>query len=757
MDRRLFVRSLAGSTLCVGVAPFAGLLAGKLAEPLAGEDLVGYVERMAGAWDPWLYARLLGAANEFKEGDESLGLAAESTEQRRVARELLLNTQLRAVDERPIFNDDLLRALRGSLDARARATTAEWTFAELRSALLERSEDELRPLLPGLSSDVIGCVVKVLSNAELERVSAKLCNALPGTSIGARGHLGARVQPNSPTDHPDDIRWQVFNAWAFGVGDLLLGTNPVSSEPEQVRRVEVTLRDVLATFGLQETLPHCVLAHIDVQAEVERRWPGSTALWFQSIAGSDAANATFDVSVKRLETHADARRGAFGLYFETGQGADFTNGHGQQMDMVLHESRKYGLARHLSQRVAVASGRRPWVHVNDVAGFIGPEVFRTREQLIRCCLEDLVMGKLHGLCIGLDICSTLHMDVSLDDLDHCLDALAPAQPAYLMALPTKIDPMLGYLTTGFHDHVRLRERHGLRVDERVGRFFAQLGVLDERGKPGPRFGDTLAVYEQYCRRKGDTRPAEAVRAEGAEQMRAVRARGVFLTAGHGAQPWELDPATAREVRAIYDDAKLSIWAEFDPAFVDAFPAATVLRTRAQDRNDYILHPTTGEALSDASSIALARLRESQRANFDVQVLLSDGLNALALNDRAQLVPFLEALDAELRRAGRRPAPQPILVHRGRVRAGYRIGEQLFGGLPGKRAILHVIGERPGTGHRTFSVYLTAPNGSTWGQPGKVDHDITKVVAGIAHTALLPEAAAHTTAALLATLWEADAK
>ena len=600
---------------------------------------------------------------------------------------------------------------------------------------------------------MIGCVVKVLSNAELERVSAKLCNALPGTSIGARGHLGARVQPNSPTDHPDDIRWQVFNAWAFGVGDLLLGTNPVSSEPEQVRRVEDTLRDVLAAFGLQETLPHCVLAHIDVQAEVERRWPGSTALWFQSIAGSDAANATFDVSTKRLEAHADARRGAFGLYFETGQGADFTNGHGQQMDMVLHEARKYGLARHLSQRVATASGRKPWVHVNDVAGFIGPEVFRTREQLIRCCLEDLVMGKLHGLCIGLDVCSTLHMDVSLDDLDHCLDALAPAQPAYRMALPTKIDPMLGYLTTGFHDHVRLRERHGLRVEERMGRFFEQLGVLDERGQPGARYGDTLAVYEQYCRRKGDARTADSVRAEGAEQMRAVRARGVFLTTGHGAQPWELDTATAREVRAIYDDAKLSIWAELDSAFVAAFPAAPVLRTRARDRNDYILHPTTGEALSDASSVALARLRESQGARFDVQVLLSDGLNALALNDRDQLVPFLTALESELRRAGRRLAPQPIVVHRGRVRAGYRIGEQLFGGLPGKRAILHVIGERPGTGHRTFSVYLTAPDGSAWGQPDKVDHDITKVVAGIANTALLPAAAARTTAALLSTLWE----
>ncbi len=125
MNRRHFVRRLAGSTLCVGAAPFAGLLAGKLAEPLAGEDLVGYVERTAGAWDPWLYARLVGAANEFKEGDESLGLAAESAEQRRVARELLLHTKLRVVDERPILDDALLRTLRGSLDERARAATAD--------------------------------------------------------------------------------------------------------------------------------------------------------------------------------------------------------------------------------------------------------------------------------------------------------------------------------------------------------------------------------------------------------------------------------------------------------------------------------------------------------------------------------------------------------------------------------------------------------------------------------------------------------
>ena len=74
---------------------------------------------------------------------------------------------------------------------------------------------------------------------------------------------------------------------------------------------------------------------------------------------------------------------------------------------------------------------------------------------------------------------------------------------------------------------------------------------------------------------------------------------------------------------------------------------------------------------------------------------------------------------------------------GRVRAGYRIGERLFAGLPGRRAILHVIGERPGTGHDTFSVYMTCPHGERWGRAGTVDHDVTRVVAGIARTALAP--------------------
>ena len=54
--------------------------------------------------------------------------------------------------------------------------------------------------------------------------------------------------------------------------------------------------------------------------------------------------------------------------------------------------------------------------VNDVAGFIGPEVFATAGQLERACLEDTVMAKLHGLTMGLDVCATFHMGIAPQDL-----------------------------------------------------------------------------------------------------------------------------------------------------------------------------------------------------------------------------------------------------------------------------------------------------------------------------------------------------
>jgi ethanolamine ammonia-lyase large subunit len=440
-----------------------------------------------------------------------------------------------------------------------------------------------------------------------------------------------------------------------------------------------------------------------------------------------------------LIAHARQRTGPYALYFETGQGADFTNGHGLGCDMVIHESRKYGLARGLMVEVAQARGladrSQAWVHVNDVAGFIGPEVFRTRQQLVRCCLEDLVMGKLHGLTIGLDVCSTLHMDVSLADLDWCLDQIAPAAPAYLMALPTKIDPMLGYLTTGYQDHVRLRSRCGYRINDPMQTFFQQLGVLDADGQPGEHFGDPTWVYLQYCRRRGDVRPTAEIVQEGLQQMAAVRARGLFLAEGHGAQPWDLAPELSEQIDAIYADAKRSIWELWDREFVESIPGVLPLQTRSADRHDYILHPASGESLDELSLAMIEQLRASQQGRCDVQMVVSEGLNALALMDPGQLLPLIDRLRSGCQQLGWQVADEVLVLTSGRVRAGYQIGQRLLGGLSGDRTVLHIIGERPGSGHHTLSVYITRAHGAKWATG--VDHDITRVVSGIATTALDP--------------------
>ncbi len=769
LRRREFCGLAAGSVL--GTLPIGGALCGspeteayaagvRLSQLRQGEDLFSYIQRLRGRFDQALYRQIIGAANEFKEGDQILGVAAADDDSRRRARSLLANTHVGPLSARPLFEDSLYSQLQADVDPVAQRELADQTLGELRDFLLERGEEQIQSILDGLGSDVIGCLVKLMNEEELTAVGRKIFHALPGTQIGAAGYLGARIQPNSPTDNVDDIVWQVFCGWSYAVGDVVLGTNPVSSDPDSVAAVEAALLELRRTFGIEDVIPHSVLAHVDIQAELEAQNPGTTGIWFQSLAGSTAANATFDLTIAKMLNYASRRTGKYGLYFETGQGADFTNGHGEGTDMVIHEARKYGFARLLKRKVAEAqtrAGRKPapWVHVNDVAGFIGPEVFRTKEQLVRCCLEDIVMGKLHGLTIGLDVCSTLHMDVSLDDLDWCLERIAPANPAYLMALPTKNDPMLGYLTTGFQDHVRLRQRFGYRVDDRIWAFFQRLRVIDKQGNLTPHFGQPLWVWLQYRRAKGDTRPAEEIEAEGRQKMKEVRERGVFLAEGHGKKPWDLTPGLDREIRDLYVDSKQCVHAELTANFLQSLPEAIHLRSTSKDRTNYLLHPQTGEKLDDRSQETLRALREKRAAEWQIQVIVSDGLNAHAIMDDGHLAPYLAAVREELRREGYTVVPELVVVRGGRVRAGYRIGELLFeklAGASGPRGIIHIIGERPGSMHHTFSAYITALPTAIWSQPGRTDHNVTRVVSGVADTALQPAAAAQASVKIIKELW-----
>ena len=752
-------------TALSGVALAGKAAAGEVTtinEVKQGEDVFAYINRTKGGFDQTRYQQVIGAANAFKEGDQTIRVGAKDEATRQNARALLANTKIIDICERSLFVDGLQKLIWQTTDQAQYAKVKDWTMGQLKEFLLTGSEAEIKAVMYGLTSDTIGCVPKLMSNEELIRLDQKIFNVIPGTKLGAKGYMGARIQPNSPTDHPEDVAWQVFNAFSYATGDIVIGTNPVDSQVKSVAAVQHALKDIVETFKLKETIPWCVLSHIDVQAVVSRQYPGTVATMFQSLAGTDDCNKTFDVTVEKIMNYAKSKKGErFGLYFETGQGSEFTNGAANGVDMMVLESRKYGFSRAVGMELAKVQPKGAWLHVNDVAGFIGPEVFKSREQLVRCCLEDIAMGKLHGLTLGLDICSTLHMAVTLEDLDWCQDQIMPANPAYLMALPTKNDPMLSYLTTAFQDHVRLRQKFGYKVDDGMWNFYKRIGIVDKNNKYTTHFGDPLWVYYKYRMAKGDKRSKEAIYADGRKKMKEVEGRGVDLATGHGENLWDLNPRLAAKVKSLYDDAKKCLLAELTPDFVKTIPNVLQVKTLSKDRNDYISHPETGEMLSPESIVALERMRDSWQSSPNPvrgQIVISDGLNANAIMDQGHLVPYLEEVRRLLAEDGVTMSATNVVVTGGRVRAGYRMGELLFGKSDPNafRGIFHIIGERPGTMHHSYSVYITVLKGKAWAYK-KVDHDVTKLVCNIADTALSPKGAANETLKIIREMVGKDVK
>src|SRR5262245_28582945 len=224
--------------------------------------------------------------------------------------------------------------------------------------------------------------------------------------------------------------------------------------------------------------------------------------------------------------------------------------------MVTLEARTYGLARHLrhgSSAGTIGPAAEPWMIVNDVAGFIGPEVFKSADQLERACLEDIVMAKLHGITMGLDVCATFHMGIAPADLHRLTErVVGRAAPAYLMAVAGNADPMLGYLTTSFREHPRLRDQVGRRMTSSMAGRLAALGVLPDGGpKPG---ADTVArLYAAYAARSGDRRASSSLEEEGRRDLQELRERGFDLAVADRSQ------ADAR-LEAIYAHARRALYA-----------------------------------------------------------------------------------------------------------------------------------------------------------------------------------------------------
>ena len=129
-----------------------------------GEDIFQYIQQVKGSFDPTLYKQLVGAANAFKEGDKTIGVGADDEASRENARKLLANTKIKDLHERPLLEDTLQKGIWKTTDAAQYEKIKSWTIGKLKTFILTKPEKDIKAIMPGLNSDVIGCVVKLMSN-----------------------------------------------------------------------------------------------------------------------------------------------------------------------------------------------------------------------------------------------------------------------------------------------------------------------------------------------------------------------------------------------------------------------------------------------------------------------------------------------------------------------------------------------------------------------------------------------------------------
>ena len=420
---------------------------------------------------------LLAKATPARSGDFLAGVAADSAAERVAAQRALADVPLKTflnVAVIPYESDEVTRLIVDDHDAQAFARIAPMTVGDFRNWLLSYAVDAgiLTALAPGLTPEMVAAVSKLMSIQDLILVANK-CEVITRfrNTLGLKGRLATRLQPNHPTDDPKGIAASIIDGLLYGCGDAVIGINPATDNVQSAIALMTLVDRIRQTYRIPTQ--SCVLTHVTNQIEAMRRG-APVDLVFQSIAGTEAANAGFGVNLALLtEAHTAAlelARGDVGdnvMYFETGQGSALSANAHHGVDQQTCEARAYAVARKF----------RPLL-VNTVVGFIGPEYLFDGKQIIRAGLEDHFCGKLLGLPMGVDVCYTNHAEADQDDMDTLLTLLGSAGCTYVMGVPGADDIMLNYQSTSFHDGVYLRQLLGLRPAPEFEKWLMDLGIVD---------------------------------------------------------------------------------------------------------------------------------------------------------------------------------------------------------------------------------------------------------------------------------------
>jgi len=428
---------------------------------------------------------LLAKANEEKSGDQLAGIAAASERERVAAKSALADLPLMDLLNNPVISpeaDEVSRLILESHDALAFEPIRSLTVGGFREFILDdrTTGARLSSLKWGITPEMAAGVAKLMSNKDLVLAAGKIRNVTRcRNTMGERGVLGIRLQPNHPSDDVNGILLAAFDGLLYGCGDAVIGVNPATDSTQGVTAILRALDRLITAFAIPTQA--CCLAHITTQlACLDRGAP--IDLLFQSVAGTQAANASFGVDIallregrQRVLEHHRTREvrwvGDNVMYFETGQGSALSAEAHHGVDQLTLEARAYGVARAFD----------PFL-VNSVVGFIGPEYLYDERQIVRAGLEDHFMGKLLGLPMGCDVCYTNHAVADQNSADNLMLLLAAAGCNYFMGVPGSDDIMLNYQSTSFHDALAVRKIFGLRPAPEFFEWLEHTGIYRD-GKP----------------------------------------------------------------------------------------------------------------------------------------------------------------------------------------------------------------------------------------------------------------------------------
>src|SRR5437868_9278010 len=202
------------------------------------------------------FRELFAKANEEKSGDQLAGIAASSERERVAAKCALADLPLSEIVGNPLIDpdeDEVSRLILDRFDESAFRPIQSMTVGEFREHILrdETGEAALKGLCWAITPEIVAAVAKIMSNKDLVFAAGKIRNVTCcRNTMGERGVLGIRLQPNHPADDIPGILLAAFDGLLYGCGDAVIGVNPATDSVDTVTAILKALDRLIATYDI---------------------------------------------------------------------------------------------------------------------------------------------------------------------------------------------------------------------------------------------------------------------------------------------------------------------------------------------------------------------------------------------------------------------------------------------------------------------------------------------------------------------------